>query len=146
MVFWGYSGLMGLSLSSLFILFTLPSIAQLFFVTASLFGFMSLYGYTTQKDLTSMGSFMFMGVVGIVIAGLFNLFFQNSVLQMIISIVGVIVFTGLTAYDTQAIKESYLEGESSEISGKKAIMGALQLYLDFINLFVSLLRLFGDRR
>lgn len=146
MLFWIYAGLMGLSLSSIFLIFTGESIARLFFITSSVFGAMSLYGYTTRKDLTSMGSFLMMGVLGLVVASIVNLFLHSSAMQMMISTIGVLVFTGLTAYDTQQIKESYFEADSIEITGKKAIIGALQLYLDFINLFISLLQLFGDRR
>lgn len=146
MVFWIYAGMMGLSLSAIFLVFTGESIARLFFITSSVFGAMSLYGYTTRKDLTAMGSFLMMGVVGIVIASVVNMFLHSSAMQMMISVIGVLVFTGLTAYDTQQIKESYLESDTGDISGKKAILGALQLYLDFINLFISLLQLFGDRR
>lgn len=145
-LFWVYSGLMGVSLSILFQVFLGESIARIFFITSSVFGGMALYGYTTQKDLTSMGSFMMMGLWGIIIASLINLFTQSSALQMVISIISVLVFTGLTAYDTQSIKETYLEGDSYDVSGKKAIFGALRLYLDFINLFIALLQLFGDRR
>lgn len=144
--FWVYAGLMGLSLSSIFLVFTGESIAKLFFITASVFGAMSLYGYTTKRDLSEFGSFLMMGVIGIVIASLVNIFLKSSAMQMIISIVGVLVFTGLTAYDTQNIKEMYLAADNSETAGKKAILGALNLYLDFINLFISLLQLFGDRR
>ncbi len=144
-VFWIYSGLMGLSLGSIFMIYTGQSIAQVFFITASLFAFMSLYGYTTKKDLTSMGSFMIMGVWGIIIAGLVNLFFQSPAMSFVISVLGVVIFTGLTAYDTQAIKDRYYESHEGDRE-KTAIMGALQLYLDFINLFISLLRLFGERR
>ena len=146
MSFWVYAGLMGLSLSSIFLVFTGQSIAQLFFVSASVFGAMSLYGYTTRKDLTALGSFLLMGVMGIVVASLVNLFLQSNAMQMMISVIGVLVFTGLTAYDTQQIKESYFEADSHELAGKKAILGALDLYQDFVNLFISLLYLFGDRR
>jgi FtsH-binding integral membrane protein len=146
MLFWVYAGLMGLSLSSIFLVFTGESIARLFFITSSVFGAMSLYGYTTRKDLTAMGSFLMMGVLGLVIASVVNIFLHSSAMQMMISTVGVLVFTGLTAYDTQQIKSSYFEADDIEITGKKAIIGALQLYLDFINLFISLLQLFGDRR
>lgn len=146
MSFWIYAGLMGLSLSSIFLVFTGQSIARLFFVSASVFGAMSLYGYTTRKDLTAFGSFLLMGVMGLVVASLVNLFLQSSAMQMMISVIGVLVFTGLTAYDTQQIKESYYEADGYELAGKKAILGALQLYLDFVNLFISLLYLFGDRR
>lgn len=146
MVFWVYSALMGISLSMLFMLYTGTSITKVFFITAATFGSMSLYGYTTGRDLTGMGSFLIMGLWGIVIAGLINIFYQSTMMEFIISCVGVLVFTGLTAYDTQNIKLSYQESDGHETAGKKAIFGALQLYLDFINLFISLLRLFGDRR
>jgi uncharacterized protein len=145
-VFWLYAGLMGLSLSTIFLVYTYESIALTFFITASMFGAMSLYGYTTRRDLSAMGSFMFMGLIGIVIAGLVNLFLQSSALQFAISAIGVVVFTGLTAWDTQAIKEMYWEGDGSEIAGKKAVMGALRLYLDFVNLFMMLIQFLGVRR
>lgn len=146
LTFWGYSILMGLSLSSIFIVFQGMSIARVFFITAGMFGGMSLYGYTTKRDLTSFGSFLFMGLIGLVIASIVNVFVQSSMMHMILSVIGVLVFTGLTAYDTQKIKEVYLESDSSEVAGKKALMGALALYLDFVNLFMSLLHLLGDRR
>jgi hypothetical protein len=111
-----------------------------------MFGAMSLWGYTTQRDLTGMGSFLFMGLIGIIIASLVGFFWQSTALQFAISVIGVIVFTGLTAYDTQKIKEMYYVGDDGTVAGRKAIMGALSLYLDFINLFMMLLRLFGDRR
>ena len=144
--FWIYAGVMGLSLSSIFYVYTGQSIARLFFVSASVFGAMSLYGYTTKKDLTSMGSFLYMGLIGLVVASIVNLFLQSTALQLMLSYVGVLVFTGLTAYDTQVIKELYFEADSTEVAGKKAILGALNLYMDFINLFLALLRIFGDRR
>lgn len=146
LVFWVYAGLMGLSLGSIFLLYTAESITRVFFITAAMFLAMSLYGYTTKKDLTSMGSFMFMGLIGIVIAGLVNIFLQSSALQFALSLLGVVIFTGLTAYDVQRIKDMYYQSAAGEALGKVAIMGALTLYLDFINLFMSLLRLFGDRR
>lgn len=146
LIFWVYAGLMGLSLGSIFLLYTAESITRVFFITAAMFLAMSLYGYTTKKDLTSMGSFMIMGLIGIVIAGLVNIFLQSSALQFVLSILGVVIFTGLTAYDVQRIKDMYYESAAGEALGKVAIMGALTLYLDFINLFMSLLRLFGDRR
>jgi uncharacterized protein len=145
-VFWTYAGLMGLSLAGVFLVFTGASIARVFFITAGTFAAMSLYGYTTKRDLTKLGSFLFMGLIGIVLASLVNLFIGSSALQFAISVIGVLVFTGLTAFDTQRIKESYLEGDAGEIVTKKAIMGALTLYLDFINLFVMLLQLFGQTR
>ena len=145
-LFWVYAGLMGLSLASIFIAYTGTSIARVFFITASVFAGMSLYGYTTKKDLSAWGSFLFMGLIGIVIASLVNIFLQSSAMQFVISVVGVLVFVGLTAYDTQAIKSIYLESDSADTHTKKAVMGALRLYLDFINLFIMLLSLFGDRR
>ena len=145
-VFWIFSGVMGLSMAYIFIAFTGASIARVFFITAGTFAGMSLYGYTTKKDLTGWGSFLFMGLIGIIIAMIVNIFLQSGMLSFIISCVGVLVFVGLTAYDTQRIKEMYYASDHPEISGKKAIMGALKLYLDFINLFIMLLRLFGHRR
>lgn len=146
LLFWVYSGLMGLSLGTIFLLYTSQSITRVFFITASMFLAMSLYGYTTKKDLTSMGSFMIMGLIGVVIAGLVNIFLQSSAMQFVISVLGVVIFTGLTAYDVQRIKDMYYESAAGEALGKVAVMGALTLYLDFINLFMALLRLFGDRR
>jgi FtsH-binding integral membrane protein len=137
---------MGLSLGGIFLVYTGTSIARVFFITAATFGAMSLYGYTTNADLSRMGSFLLMGLIGLVIASLVNIFIGSSALQFAISIIGVIVFVGLTAYDTQRIKEMYLESDSAEIAGKKAVLGALALYLDFINLFMMLLQLFGQRR
>jgi len=146
MLFWAYSGLMGLSLASIFLVFTGESIARVFFITAGTFAAMSLYGYTTQRDLSQFGSFLFMGLIGIIIAGLVNLFLQSSAVQFAISVIGVIVFTGLTAYDTQSIKEMYFEYDDGSVASKKAVMGALRLYLDFINLFMMLMQLLGARR
>ncbi|GHD56012.1 membrane protein [Thalassobaculum fulvum] len=143
--FYVYAGLMGLSLSSIFVVFTGESIARVFFITAATFGGMSLYGYTTKRDLSRFGSFLFMGLIGIVVASIVNIFIGSTALQFAISVIGVLVFVGLTAYDTQAIKEMYDELDGSEVAGKKAIMGALRLYLDFINLFIMLLQLFGNR-
>jgi uncharacterized protein len=145
-IFWLYAGLMGLSLSTIFLTYTGTSIARVFFITAGTFAGMSLYGYTTRRDLSQMGSFLFMGLIGIVIASLVNLFIGSSALQFAICVIGVIVFVGLTAYDTQSIKEMYFEGDGSEMAGKKAVMGALRLYLDFINLFMMLIQLLGVRR
>jgi len=146
MVFWAYAGINGIALAPIVFLYTAASIAQVFFVTAATFGAMSLWGYTTKRDLTGWGSFLFMGLIGIVIASVVNIFLQSGMMQLVISIIGVIVFTGLTAYDTQRIKEEYDVNHDGTISGKNAIMGALRLYLDFINLFLMLLRLMGDRR
>ena len=117
----------------------------MFFITAASFGALSLYGYTTKKDLSGWGSFLFMGLIGIIIASVVNIFIASSAMQFAISVIGVLVFAGLTAYDTQQIKEMYYAGDDSSVSGKKAIMGALRLYLDFINLFMMLLQLFGNR-
>jgi len=144
--FWIYSAVMGLSLSWIFIVFTQVSIVRVFFISSATFAAMSLYGYTTKKDLTSLGGFLFMGLIGIIIASLVNIFIGSSALQFAISVIGVLVFVGLTAYDTQKIKNMYYEGDSHSVSGKKALMGALRLYLDFINLFILLLYLFGQRR
>ena len=144
--FWLFAALMGLSLASIFLVFTGVSIARVFFITAGTFAAMSLYGYTTKKDLTRLGGFLFMGLIGIIIASLVNIFIGSSALQFAISVIGVLVFVGLTAYDTQSIKNMYYEGDSENISSKKALMGALRLYLDFINLFILLLQLFGQRR
>ncbi len=145
-VFWLYAALNGVAFSVIFLQFTYESIARVFFITGGMFAAMSLYGYTTKKDLTAWGSFLFMGLIGIIIASLVNIFIASSMLQFMVSVAGVIIFTGLTAYDTQTIKEEYVEGSSTEIAGKRAIFGALRLYLDFINLFLIMLRLFGDRR
>jgi FtsH-binding integral membrane protein len=145
-VFWIFAGVMGLSMASIFLVFTGASIARVFFITASAFAAMSLYGYTTKKDLSSWGSFLFMGLIGVIIAMLVNLFLQSPALYFALSVIGVIVFIGLTAYDTQSIKEIYVESDSPEVAGKKSIMGALRLYLDFINLFIMLMHLLGSRR
>ena len=145
-MFWVFAFLMGLSLSTIFLTYTQASIARVFFITATTFGAMSIYGYTTKRDLTAMGSFLFMGLIGIIIASIVNIFMQSSMMYFIISILGVLIFVGLTAYDTQKIKNMYMAYDSGEVSAKKAIMGALTLYLDFINLFIMLLRLFGVRR
>ena len=146
LLFWLYAAVMGLSLGGIFLVFTGESIARVFFITAATFGAMSLYGYTTRSDLSRFGSFLMMGLIGIVIASLVNIFMGSSALQFAISIIGVIVFVGLTAYDSQRIKKMYLESDTGEIVGKKAVLGALALYLDFINLFMILLQLFGQRR
>jgi len=146
MVFWLYSGLMGLSLAMVFLVFTQMSIARVFFITAGTFAAMSLYGYTTRRDLSQFGSFLFMGLIGIILASLVNIFLASTALQFAISIIGVIVFTGLTAWDTQQIKEMYYASDDYETGSKKAIMGALRLYLDFINLFMMMMQLLGTRR
>ena len=144
--FWVFSALMGASISSIFMVYAGESIARVFFITAASFGALSLWGYTTSKDLSGWGSFLFMGLIGIIIAMLVNLFIASSALQFAISVIGVLVFAGLTAYDTQQIKEMYYAGDDGTVAGRKAVMGALRLYLDFINLFLMLLSLFGDRR
>jgi hypothetical protein len=144
-LFMVYAALLGVMLSSVFLAYTLPSITRVFFISAASFGALSLYGYTTQRDLSGFGSFLIMGLFGIIIASLVNLFLVSSMLQWIISIVGVVVFSGLTAWDTQRIKEMYFAGDDDVVAGRKAIMGALSLYLDFVNLFVMLLQLFGQR-
>jgi FtsH-binding integral membrane protein len=146
---WVFAGLMGLSLASIFYGYTQESIAKVFFITASLFGAMSIYGHTTKKDLSGLGSFLMMGLIGLVIASLANLFFQSSALGNVLSYVGVIIFTLLTAYDVQKLKTIYYQvgaDGSSEIAQKMSVYGALNLYMDFINLFMFLLRIFGTRR
>ena len=144
--FWTYAALMGLSLAGIFLLYTGASIARVFFITAGTFAAMSLYGYTTQRDLSAMGSFLIMGLIGLFIAMLVNLFLKSSGLDFVISAAGVLIFAGLTAWDTQRIKEMYDPMEDGTVVGRKAVMGALSLYLDFINLFLFLLRFLGDRR
>ena len=144
--FWIFAALMGASLSSIFLIYTGASITRVFFITAGTFGALSIYGYTTNRDLTKLGSFLMMGLFGIIIASIVNIFLKSSMMYFVISILGVLIFVGLTAYDTQKIKNMYLANDSGELMGKKALMGALTLYLDFINLFIMLLRLFGQRR
>ena len=146
LLFFIYAGLLGASLSIIFAVYTETSITRVFFISAASFGALSLWGYTTQRDLTGMGSFLMMGLIGIIIASLVNIFLKSSGLDWIISVIGVLVFAGLTAYDTQKIKEMYSPMDDGTVMGRKAIMGALSLYLDFINLFLMLLRLVGDRR
>lgn len=148
LVFYAFAAVMGVSLSSIFLVFTSTSIAQVFLITAIAFAGLSIWGYTTKKDISGWGSFLFMGVIGLILAMLVNIFLQSSALQFAISAIGVLVFAGLTAYDTQNIKNTYLQMRAAEgeaYIGKAAIMGALQLYLDFINMFVMLLSLFGNR-
>jgi uncharacterized protein len=143
--FWVYAALVGVSLSSVFLVFTSASIVQTFFITATAFGALSLFGYTTRRDLSAMGSFLFMGLIGLIIAMVVNIFLASSALQFAISAIGVLIFAGLTAYDTQQIKEMYFEGDDTLVAGRKAIMGALRLYLDFINMFMFLLQFLGNR-
>ncbi len=144
--FWVFAALMGLSLSSLLLYYTGISVTRVFFICSATFGAMSIYGYTTKRDLTKLGSFLMMGLIGIIIASLVNLFLQSPRMYWIISFLGVFIFIGLTAYDTQKIKNMYSASDTGELMSKKAVMGALTLYLDFINLFIMLLRLFGQRR
>ena len=144
--FWIFAGLMGLSISSIFLVYAHASIARVFFITAASFGALSLYGYTTGRDLSGWGSFLFMGLIGIILASLVNLFIASTALQFAVSVIGVLIFAGLTAYDTQQIKDMYYAGDDGTVAGRKAVMGALRLYLDFMNLFMMLLQLFGDRR
>ena len=146
LTFWTFATLMGLSLASIFIIYTGASITRVFFICSATFAAMSLYGYTTKRDLTNLGGFLMMGLIGIIIASIVNIFMKSSAMYFAISVIGVLIFVGLTAYDTQKIKNMYYAADSEATSGKKAIMGALRLYLDFINLFIMLLGLFGQRR
>ena len=145
MTFWAFAAVMGLSMSYIFIIYTGASITRVFFITCSVFAGMSIYGYTTKRDLTKFGSFLMMGLLGIIIASVVNIFMKSTMMEFVISCIGVLVFVGLTAYDTQKIKSMYYS-TSAEMATKTAIMGALTLYLDFINLFLMLLRLFGQRK
>ncbi|HWD28880.1 MAG TPA: Bax inhibitor-1/YccA family protein [Rhizomicrobium sp.] len=144
--FWIYATLMGVSLAPVALLYARADIAIAFFTTAATFGAMSLWGYTTKSNLTGLGSFLFMGLIGVVIASVVNLFMHSAMMTFVISVIGVVVFTGLTAYDTQGIKTMYDAGDDDATIGRKAIYGALHLYLDFINLFLLILRLMGNRR
>src|SRR5215831_13276369 len=144
-LFWGFCALMGLSLAAVFLVFTGTSIARTFFITAAMFGATSLYGYTTRRDLSKFGSFLFMGLIGVVIASLVNLFIGSSALQFLVSVVGIVVFVGLTAWDTQSIKEQYAENFDAESKQKLAVFGAFSLYLNFINIFQLLLNFTGQR-
>ena len=148
-LFWVFSALVGVSLSSIFLVYTHTSIVRVFFITAASFGALSLYGYTTRRDMTGWGGFLFMGLIGIIIASIVNLFMASTMLQFIVSIAGVLVFAGFTAYDTQRLKNEYIygyAGAGADVVERSAIMGALELYLDFINLFLFLLRLLGGTR
>lgn len=145
-LFFLYAGLLGVSLASIFMVYTQASIARVFFISAASFGALSLWGYTTQRDLSGMGSFLIMGLFGLIIASLVNIFLKSSGLDWALSVIGVLIFAGLTAWDTQKIKEFYDPMDDGTVAGRKVVMGALALYLDFINLFLMLLRLFGDRR
>lgn len=145
-LFWAYAAVMGLSLSSIFLVYTGTSIAQTFFATAAAFAGLSLWGYTTKKDLSGFGTFLIMGLIGLIVAMLINLFLQSTVMDLAISAIGVLLFAGLTAYDTQKIKSMYAYVAGTEMVGKSVVMGALNLYLDFINMFMFLLRFMGSSR
>lgn len=145
LTFWVFAAVMGLSLSYIFVAYTGMSITRIFFITAGAFAGLSLVGYTTKKDLTGFGSFLIMGLIGIFIAMIVNIFLASPAMQFVISVLGVLIFAGLTAYDTQQIKNMYHAADSGEVSTKKSIMGALRLYLDFLNMFLFLLQLFGNR-
>jgi uncharacterized protein len=145
-LFWLFSLAMGISLSTIFLVYTHESIVRVFFITAASFGALSLWGYTTQRDLSAMGSFLLMGLIGIIIASLVNIFLASSMLQFIVSVLGVLIFAGLTAYDTQRLKSEYIYGRmEGDVAERASIMGALSLYLNFINLFTFLMQLFGQR-
>ena len=146
LLFWSYAALMGVGLTPIFLLYTQSSLVRVFLITAGSFGALSLYGYTTKRDLTGVGSFLYMGLFGLIIAMLVNLFLKSSGLDWALSFIGVCIFSGLTAYDTQRLREIYNSVDSSETLSKKALIGALSLYLDFINLFLYLLRFLGDRK
>jgi len=141
-----YAALLGVMLSSILFTYTATSIVRVFFISAASFGALSLYGYTTKRDLSAFGAFLVMGLIGLILAMIVNMFWQNGMMAFVISIVGVLVFAGLTAWDTQKIKEMYSAQDDGTVAGRKAVMGALSLYLDFINLFMMLLRLVGERR
>jgi uncharacterized protein len=145
-MFWLYAGLMGVSLGSIFMVYTATSITRVFFITAATFGALSLWGYTTQRDISAWGSFLFMGLIGVILASLVNMIWPSGMMTFVISVVGVLVFAGLTAYDTQRLKTEYLYGSmQGDVLEKSAISGALSLYLNFINMFTLLLNLFGQR-
>ena len=146
MTFWVYAALVGVGIAPILWIYTGASVAETFFITAATFGAMSLWGYTTKADLSGMGSFLFMGLIGIIIAMVVNMFLQSAMMDWIVSILGVLIFTGLTAYDTQWIKEMYVANDDGTVAGRKAIIGALKLYLDFLNLFLFLLRFLGVQR
>lgn len=146
LLFWSYAAVMGISLTPAFLLYTQSSLVRVFLITAGSFGALSLYGYTTKRDLTGMGSFLFMGLIGLIIASIVNLFLKSSGFDWALSILGVGIFCGLTAYDSQKIRQMYSAADNDESLTKKALVGALSLYLDFINLFLYLLRFLGDRR
>jgi uncharacterized protein len=146
LLFFIYAAMVGISLATIFMVYTHTSITRVFFISAASFGALSLYGYTTQRDLSGMRSFLIMGLVGVLLAMIVNIFLQSGAMAFVISVVGVLVFAGFTAYDTQNIKEVYDPMDDDTTLGRKAVMGALKLYLDFLNLFLMLLQLLGDRR
>ncbi|WP_375289422.1 Bax inhibitor-1/YccA family protein [Qipengyuania sp.] len=145
LMFWGFAALMGLSMSTIFVVYTGESIAATFFATAGAFAGLSLFGYTTKKDLSGMGTFLVMGVIGLLIAMVINIFLQSSTLMMVVSFLGVLIFAGLTAYDTQRLKHQYAQLRGTDFAGKAVVLGALSLYLDFINMFQFLLSFMGNR-
>ncbi len=145
LTFWIYSAMVGISLATILMVYTHTSVARVFFIAAATFGALSLYGYTTKRDLSGMGTFLFMGLIGVIIASLVNIWLGSSMMQWIISIVGLLVFAGFTAYDTQDIKNMYDANDDGTVSGRKSIMGALRLYLDFLNIFLFMLQLLGNR-
>lgn len=144
-LYWAFTATMGVSISTIFLIYTGTSILRIFFITAAMFGAMSLWGYTTKRDLTGMGSFLFMGVIGLIIASVVNIFLGSTVLHMAVSAITVLVFTGLTAFDTQRIKSEFYEGAAADIQTKQAVFGAVSLYVNFLNIFMALLSLFGQR-
>lgn len=146
LTFWAFSAVMGVSMSSIFLMYTGGSIARIFFITMIMFASLSMWGYTTKRNLGAMGTFLFMGLIGLIVAMIVNMFLQSNAMSFAISVIGVLIFAGLTAWDTQKIKEGYYNvSHSAELAKKGAVMGALSLYLDFINMFLFLLRLFGNR-
>ncbi len=146
LIFFGFATLLGFSIANILLIYTGASVLKVFLITAGTFGAMSLYGYTTKKDLTGMGTFLMMGLFGLIIASIVNIFLQSSMMDFILSLIGVAIFVGLTAYDTQKIRAMYSSYDSRDVADAKAISGALALYLDFLNMFLYLMRLFGDRR
>ncbi len=145
-MFWGFSALMGASLAPIMLIYTASSMTRVFLITAGTFGAMSLWGYTTKRELTSMGSFMIMGLWGVIIASIVNIFLKSPAMYYVLSYISVVIFVGLTAYDTQKIRSIYMASDNEDVLTRKAVSGALELYLDFINLFLSLLRIMGNRR
>ena len=146
LMFWGFSALMGASLANIFLIYTAASMTRVFLISAATFGVMSLYGYTTKRDLSKIGSFLFMGLIGLILASVVNIFLQSPALYYALSYIGVAIFVGLTAWDIQKVKSIYYDSDTQDIASRKAISGALSLYLDFVNLFLNLLSILGDRR